>query len=213
MSQLQQAARDNRQPLATLSAMAVNRLRRPASPAAVATNTTTTRAQAQYQTLVMEQHKPRQLLYSIVINKQPSLLNRPPTPLTNHIPLNQLGAVETSPDRSSPCAGPLQYTHTTSLMQELSAEDFSSDEEPESGEEDMADDGEEDEMEACESDGAQRRSVQDMRQDIRRTPPLQRTEVRSRAVLAQSRKKSPPTCKSHIEQPSIQQPTPPPATA
>ena len=32
-------------------------------------------------------------------------------------------------------------------MQELSAEDFMTDEEPESGEEDMADDGEESEME------------------------------------------------------------------
>ena len=98
-------------------------------------------------------------------------------------------------------------------MQELIAEDFSTDEEPESAEEDMADDREETEMEAWEREGAQPRSVEDMRQDIRRTPPLQRTEVRSRAVLAQSRKKSPPTCKSHIEQPSIPQPTPPPATA
>ena len=95
----------------------------------------------------MEQPKPRKLLHSIVINNQPSLLTRPPTPLPNYIPLNQLWAGETSPVRSSPFAGPSQHRHNTSLMQELSAEGFSTVEEPESGEEDMADDGEKSEME------------------------------------------------------------------
>ena len=100
-SQLQQAARANRQPLATLSATAVNRLWQAATSAAVATNATTTRAQAQQQRLVIEEPKPRKLLHSIVITNQPSCLDRPPTPLPKHIRLNQLGPSETSPGRSS----------------------------------------------------------------------------------------------------------------
>ena len=73
--QLQQAARANMQPLATLSAVAVNRLKQPSTSAAVATNVTTTRAPAQQQRLVIEEPKPRKLLHSIVINNQPSFLN------------------------------------------------------------------------------------------------------------------------------------------
>ena len=129
------------------------------------------------------------------------------------MPLNQLGVGETSTIRSLSFAGPSQHWHTTSLMQELSADDFSTDEELESGEEDMADDGEESEKEEWEREGAQLRSVEDMAEDIRRTPPCKRTEVLSLAVLAEQRKKSPPTCKSHIAQPTVQQPTPPPSTA
>ena len=113
--------------MATLSAAAVNRLRQLATSAAVATNATTTRAQAQQQRLVIEEPKPMKLLHSIVINNKPSLLDRPPTPLPNHIPLNQLRAGKTSPGRSSPFAGPAQDRHNTSLIQELSAEDYSSD--------------------------------------------------------------------------------------
>ena len=146
-SQLQQADRANRQPLAILSAAAGNKLQQAATPAGVATNATTTRAQAQQQRLVRKESKPRKLLPSNVINNQPSLRNRPPTLLPNHIPLNQLGAGETSPDRSSTFAGPYHHRHTTSLMQELSTEDFRTDQEPESGQEDMADDGEESEIE------------------------------------------------------------------
>ena len=126
-SQLQQAARANRQPLATLSAAAVNRLRQTAAAVTVATNATTTRAQAQQARLVIKEPQLKKFLHSIVIVNEPSLLNRPPTPMPNHIPLNQLRAGETSPGRSFPFAGPSQHRHTTSLMQELSAEDFSSD--------------------------------------------------------------------------------------
>ena len=182
--QHQQAARANRQPLATLSAAAFNGLRQAATSAAVATNATTTRAQAHQQRLVIEQLKPRKLLHSIVINNEHYLLNRPPTPLANHNPLAHVGAGATSPGKSSPFAGLSQKRHTTSLMQELSAEDFSSDEEPESGEEDMADDGEESEMEEWAREGAQRRSVEAMAKDIRRTPPHKRTELLSPAALA-----------------------------
>ena len=141
-NQLQQAARANRQPFSTLSATAVNGLRQAASSTAVSTNATTTRAQAQQQRCVIEEHKPRKLLHSIVINNQPSLLNRPPTTRPNHIHLNQLGAGEISTGRSIPFVGPSQHRNTTSLIQELSAVDFNTDEEPESREEDMADDGE-----------------------------------------------------------------------
>ena len=97
-------------------------------------------------------------------------------------------------------------------MQELSAEDFSTDAEPASGEQDMADDTEESEMEEWEREAAQSRSVEDMAEDIRRTPPHKRIEGLSPAVLVEQRKKSPPTCKSHIEQPTVQQPPPPPPT-
>ena len=199
--------------MATLSAAVVNRLRRVANSAAVATNATTTRAQAQQQRLVMEQPKPRKLLHSIVINNQPSLLNRPPTTRPNHIPLNQLGAGETSSGMCAPFAEPSQHRHTTSLMQDLSAEDLSTYEEPDSGEEDMADHGEESEVEEWERAGGQARSGEDMAEDIRRTPPYKRTEVLSPAALADQRKKSPSTCKSHIEQATVQQPPAPPPTA
>ena len=119
------------------------------------------------------------------MNNQPSLLNRPPTTRPNHISLKQLQAIGTSPGRSSPFAGPSQHRLSTSLMQELSAEDCSTDEELVSGEEDMADDGEESEMEEWEREEAQPRSVEDMAEDIRRTPPYKRTEVLSPAVLAE----------------------------
>ena len=101
-------------------------------------------------------------------------------------------------------------------MQELSAEDFSTDEEPESGEEDMADngeDGEEEEMEEWEREGAPPMSMEEIAEDIRRTSPHKRTEVLSPAALAEQRKTSPPTCKSHIEQPTVPNPPPPPPTA
>ena len=98
-------------------------------------------------------------------------------------------------------------------MQELGAEDFSTEEETESGEEDMADDEEASEMEAWEREEGQPRSVEEMTADIRRTPPHERTEVLSPPALAEQRKKSPPTCKSHIEQPTVEHSPPPPATA
>ena len=205
-NQLQQAARANRQPLPTLSGAAVNRLRHTATPAAVATNATTTRAHTQQHSLVIEELKPRKLLHSLVLHKEASLLNRPPTIRPNHIPLNQVGADETSAGRSSPFAAPSQYRHATSLMQELSAEDFSSDEKPESGMENMADAGEESEMLEWEREGAEPRSVEEMVQDIRRTPPYKRTEVLSPAALVEERKKSCPTCKYHDEQFPAQHP-------
>ena len=89
-------------------------------------------------------------------------------PLPSHIPLNQLGASETSPGRSSPFAGPSQHRHTTSLMQELSAEDLDTDAEAESGEHDMGDDGEEREMKEWEREAAQSRSGEDMAEDMTR---------------------------------------------
>ena len=46
-------------------------------------------------------------------------------------------------------------------MQELSADYFSKDEEPESREEDRADDGEESEMEECEREAAEPGSVEE----------------------------------------------------
>ena len=140
-------------------------------------------------------------LHSIVINNQPSLLNRLPTTMPNYIHLNLLGAGETSSGRSFPFADPFQHRHTTSLMQELSAEDFRIDEEPESVEEDLADyreDGEEEEMKERERAGSPDRSIQEMAEDIRRTPPYKRTEVVSPAALADQRKKSPPTCNCHL---------------
>ena len=133
-SQLQHATKANRPPLATFSAAAVNNLKQAATSVAVASNATTTRAQAQQHRLVIEEPKPRKLLRSIVINNQPSLLNRPPTLRPNHIHLNELGAGETSADRFAPFAGPSQHRHTTSLMWELSAEDDSTEEDRERGE-------------------------------------------------------------------------------
>ena len=206
-SQHQQAARAYRQPLVTISAAAVYRLRQAATEVTVATTTngSTTRAQAQQARVVIKEPQAKKFLHSIVINKQPSLLNRPPTPMPNHIHLNQLGAGQTSPGMSFPFAEPCQYRHTTWLMQEVSAEDFSTDEQPESGEEDMADDGEdgeEEEIEKWEREGSPPRSIEDMAdmaEDISRTPPHKRTEVLSPAALAEQRKKSPSTCKSHIE--------------
>ena len=62
--------------------------------------------------------------------------------MPNHSHLNQLGASESYYGRSLPLEGHSQNRHTTSLMQELSAEDFSPDEELDTEEEDMADDGE-----------------------------------------------------------------------
>ena len=143
-SQLQQAARANRQQLASLSA---------AAAATVATNATSTRAHAQQARLAIEEPKPKKFLHSIVINKLRSCSNRPPTPIANHIPLNLLWASETCPVRSFPFAGPSQHSDTTSLMQELSAEDLRSDEEPEREEEDMADEGEDGEQKGMEEWG------------------------------------------------------------
>ena len=51
-----------------------------------------------------------------------------------------------------------------------------------------------------------------MAEDIRRIPLHQRTEVLSPAALPEQRKKSPPTCSSHIIQPTIPQPPPPAPT-
>ena len=68
-------------------------------------------------------------------------------------------------------------------------------------------------MEKWEREGAQPRSVEDIAEDMRRTPPQKRTEGLSPAALAEQRKKSPPTCKSHIVQPTVQQSPPPPPTA
>ena len=136
--------------------------------------------------------------------------------MPNHIPLNHLEAGESFPGRSFPCAGLFQYRHTTSLMQELSAEDFNNDEEVESGEQDMVDDrddAEEEEMEECEREGLPPRSIEEMVEDISRTLPHKRTEVLSPVALAEQRKKSRPTCKSYIEQPTVQHPPPPPPTA
>ena len=156
--QLHQAARAYRQPLATLSPTAGNSVRQIATEALVATrtNATTTRAQAQQARLVIKEPKPKKFLHSIGINNQPSSHNRPPTTIPPHIPLNHLWAGETSLGRSFRFAVPSQHRHTTSLLQELSAEDLRTDKEPESREEDMADDAEdeeEQEMEEWEREG------------------------------------------------------------
>ena len=207
-----------RQPLATLSAVAGNGLRQTAAAATVATNATTIRAQAQQAGLVIEEPQPKKFLHGIVINNQPASLNRLPATRLKHSPLNQLGAGKTSPGRSFLFAGSFQHRHTTSLMQELSTKYFSTAEQAESGEEDMAvdvvdgEDGEESEMEEWENEEVQPRSMEDMAEDIRRTPPQKRTEVLSTAVLAEKRKKSPPTCNSHIEQVTVPYLPPPPAT-
>ena len=74
-------------------------------------------------------------------------------------------------------------------------------------------DGEEEEMEEWQREGAPARTIEEMAEDIRRTPPNKRTEVFSPAALAEQRKKSPPTCKSHIEQPGVHHAPPPPLTA
>ena len=55
--------------------------------------------------------------------------------------------------------------------------------------------------------------MEEMAEDIRRTPPYKRTEVLSPAAIAEQRKKLPPTCKFNIEQPTVLQPPPPPPTA
>ena len=183
-SELQQAARANRQALATLSAAAVNRLRQAATSAAVATNTTTIRAQTQQQGLVIEEPKVRKLLHSNVIDKQPSFFNRLPTTRPNHIPLNQVGDSKSSTGRSSPYAAHSQHRHTTSLMKELSTQDFSTDEEPESGEEDMVDDGEDSQIEESEREAGQPTSIKDMAGDIRSTLPHKSTEALSPAAHA-----------------------------
>ena len=115
--------------------------------------------------------------------------------MPNHIPLNQLGAGETSPGSSSPFAVPSHHRYTTRLMQELSPEYFSTDEEPKSEEEDMADDGEESEMEGWETQVAQPKSVEEMVEDIRRKARHKRTGVLLPAALIEQRRKSPPTCK------------------
>ena len=87
-------------------------------------------------------------------------------------------------------------------MQELSAADFRTDEEPESREQDMADDGgdgQKQEMEEWGRAGSPPRSTEEITEDIRRTPPHKRTEVLSLAALTEQRKKSPPTCKYHCQ--------------
>ena len=100
-------------------------------------------------------------------------------------------------------------------MQELSADDFRTNQEPESVQEavaDNAEDVEEEEMQEWERGGSPPRSIEEMAEHIRRTPPQMRTEVLSPAGLAEYWKKSPPTCQSHIEQPSVQHLPPPLAT-
>ena len=94
-------------------------------------------------------------------------------------------------------------------MQELSAEHFSIDEETEGKEEDMADDAEneeEDEMAALERGTSLPRSIEEMAEDISRTPPHTKTVLLSPPALAEQRMKSPPTCKSHTEQPMLEYP-------
>ena len=98
-------------------------------------------------------------------------------------------------------------------MQGLRAEDFSTDEESESGEKDMAEQAEESEMAEWGREGAQPRSGEDVAEDIRRTLLHKRPQVLSPAALAEQGKKSHPTCKFHVEPPTVQQPPPPPPTA
>ena len=172
-------------------------------------NATTTRPQAQQARLGIKEPKPKKFLHRIVINIPPTLLNREPTLMQSHIPLNQLGAGDSSPGRSFAFAGPSQCRHTTIQMQPFSAEAFSTDEEPESRDEDMGDDvedGEEEEMEDWEREGSPPRSMEEMAEDIRSTPPHKRIEVLSPAALVEYRKTSPATCKSHIEQPTVLHP-------
>lgn len=128
--------------MATLAPAGVNGLTQVVNTAAVATNAYTTRAQAQQQMLVIAELKTRKLLNSIVINNQPSLPKILRTLLQNDIPRHELEASESSHGSSSPFAGPSQHGHTTSLMQELSAGNFSPDEESESRQVDMQDDEE-----------------------------------------------------------------------
>ena len=85
-------------------------------------------------------------------------------------------------------------------MQKLISDDFSTAEEPESREQDMADDAEESGMEEWGRDRVPPTSVEGMTEDIKSTPLHKRTEVLSPAGLAEYRTKSPPTCKSHHEQ-------------
>ena len=106
-------------------------------------------------------------------------------PLPNHIPLTQLGAGETSSGMSSPVAGPFQHRHTTRLMQELSSQDFSSDEELDSGEEDIADDGKESVIEDWQKEGAQPRSGGEIAEGISSTPCNNATDVLSPLALAE----------------------------
>ena len=83
--------------------------------------------------------------------------------MPNHSHLNQLGAGESYYGRSFPLEGHSQNRPTTSLMQELSAKDFSPDEELDTEEEDMADDGEdgeEEQMKQLESEGSPLRSIE-----------------------------------------------------
>ena len=200
------------QPLATPSAAAANSLRPAATTTAVATTATTTRAQAQQPSLVMEEPKASKLLHRIVFNKQHFLVKRLRTILRNHIPLNQLGGSETSPARCSPFTGSSLHRHTTSLMSQLTTEDFSTDGEPVSGVQDRADIVENSEIEEWGREGAQPRSVQEVAEDTSSIPSHQRIEVLSPAALAEQRKKSPPTCKSHITHPTGQQPPPSPST-
>ena len=98
-------------------------------------------------------------------------------------------------------------------MPEQSAEDSSTHEEPEGGEEDIVDEGEGSEIQECDRQGTQPRSVEGMAEDIRRTTPHKRMQVLSPTALAERSKKLPPTCKSHIEQLTVQQAPPPPPTA
>ena len=74
-------------------------------------------------------------------------------------------------------------------------------------------DDEESQMEKWYRSGARPRSVEEMAEDIRRTPPHKGTEVLTSGELAERRKKSPPTCKSHDEELSgPHHPAPPPTT-
>ena len=85
-------------------------------------------------------------------------------------------------------------------MQELSAKEVRANEEPESGEEDSADNGAEGEMKQLERDGAQSRSVEGMTEVISRTLRHKPTELLQPAALAERSKKSRPSYKPHVVQ-------------
>ena len=77
---------------------------------------------------------------------------------------------------------------------------------------DDGEDGEQEEMEEWEREGSPPISLEEMAEDIKRTPSHKRTEVLSPTALAEQRRKSPPTCKDHLGQPTLPHPPPPPPT-
>ena len=58
-------------------------------------------------------------------------------------------------------------------------------------------------MEGWERETAPLGSIEEMTEDIKRIPSYKKTEVLCPAALVKHRKKLPPTCKSHIEQPIV----------